>query len=403
MPELILSAPGLVCCAGNNRKDFFNAALHGDQSGIKPHNVGSRTFLAGLFPETGIDSKNKLYSFTLMALEQIRAEAEAVINEYGADRVGVCAGSCDNGSEASLAAHRLYFSGGEPSLAKARSAGGSGGSFPDSYKLAFQSAQIVSELIAEVFGIKGPCVSIATACASGASAIVKGAELIESGLCDAVISGGADLASRTALTGFAALEAVSDKICNPFSKNRNGITLGEGAAFFVIRKDTKKEGSPKPDILLLGWGESSDGYHLTAPRPDGSGACTAMKEALNMAGLKPEDIDYINLHGTGTPLNDSMEALAVNSVFKDSKPYVSSTKPVTGHTLGAAGALEISLCWMSLAEGGLPVHCWDKECDTEMPELNFVQKGVKAKNKICMSNSFAFGGCNVSLIVGRSE
>jgi len=410
--SLRLSAPGLVCCAGNNREELFDAAVRGNQGGIKPFAVSeNRHFPAGLVPQT-VQAKankvfaagdwkgfagNRLFRMTLDALEQIRPEVEAVISEYGPDRVGVCAGTCDNGSELSLPAHASYFS---------------GSGFPASYKLAFQSARLIAEFIAAAFGIKGPCLTVATACSSSAGAIVKGGQLIDGGICDAVIAGGADLVSPTVMLGFASLEAVSAEICNPFSKNRKGTTLGEGAAFFVMRKDGAAANTPgqagaggtsQPHVSLLGWGESADAHHLTAPAPDGSGAQAAMREAMNMADIAPADIGYINLHGTGTPLNDSMEAAAINAIFADNAPPVSSTKPVTGHTLGAAGALELSLCWMSLAHGGLPVHCWDDQPDPEMPSLNFVANSATSANRICMSNSFAFGGCNVSLIIGRKD
>jgi 3-oxoacyl-[acyl-carrier-protein] synthase-1 len=140
---------------------------------------------------------------------------------------------------------------------------------------------------------------------------------------------------------------------------------------------------------------------MTAPKPDGTGALAAMRDALSMAGIAPKDVDYINLHGTGTPLNDSMESLAIDALFADNKPPVSSTKPVTGHTLGAAGALELSLCWMSLTSGGLPAHCWDGQHDETLPHLDFAAPENTASPKICMSNSFAFGGCNTSLIIVR--
>jgi 3-oxoacyl-[acyl-carrier-protein] synthase-1 len=390
-----LSAPGLVCCAGNSREEYFSNALHGNQGGIKPLvTSGGKRFLAGLVDEGGLPSEtptsNRLFRMTLAALEQIKPEVEAAITAYGPERVGVCAGSCDNGSQQSLPAHKAYFS---------------GAGFPAAYTLKEQSASLIAEYIAGFFGIKGPCLTIATACASSAGAIVKGAQLIESGLVDAVIAGGADLASETVLMGFAALEAVSDTICNPFSRNRKGITLGEGAAFFVLQKDELRQtqtGVPA-DIELLGWGESADAHHMTAPRPDGRGAKAAMLEALNMAKISPGDVGYINLHGTGTLLNDSMEALAIQAVFADTAPPVSSTKPVTGHTLGAAGALELALCRMALTEGGLPTHCWDGELDEEIPRLNFVAPNTNVKPKICMSNSFAFGGCNTSLIIGRRD
>ncbi|MCL2066633.1 MAG: 3-oxoacyl-ACP synthase [Treponema sp.] len=384
-----LSAPGLVCCAGNGREALYDNAVHGNQVGIIPFLTSDgRRFPAGIVPEgilQGVSEDTRLFRMARIALEQIRIDVEDAVDIYGHERVGVCAGTCDNGSEKSLPAHKAYFS---------------GNGFPEKYELKHQGASQVAEFAAALFDVRGPCLTVTTACASSAGAIVKGAQLIKSGICDAVICGGVDLVSETVLLGFAALEAVSDEVCNPFSMNRKGINLGEGAAFFLLRKeDVKKE--QDLNIELLGWGESSDAYHMTAPRPDGSGAQAAMWEALEMAGVCAPDVDYINLHGTGTPLNDIMEALAVQAVFAGKPPPVSSTKPITGHTLGAAGALELALCWMALAEGALPAHCWDGRPDEEMPPLNFASPSTVGNPKVCMSNSFAFGGCNTSLIIGR--
>jgi 3-oxoacyl-[acyl-carrier-protein] synthase-1 len=312
---------------------------------------------------------------------------------YGPDRVGVCIGSCDNGSELSLEAHRAYFS---------------TGCFPENYELRYQGAAYPAEYIARRFGLTGPVLTVSTACASGAGAVSQGAVLIRGGFCDAVIAGGVDIVSQTVLLGFDSLETVSDAPCNPFSKNRKGITLGEGAAFFVLSRESL--GIP---ITLLGAGESADAFHITAPRPDGEGAIRAMKEALAAAGIGPRDVGYINLHGTGTPLNDAMEALAVAAVFPGAaSPPVSSTKSITGHTLGAAGALELALCWLALSYAAetsagdllLPVHVWDGVYDDDLPRLRFAGRDTTLRGlRICMSNSFAFGGCNISLIIGRED
>jgi len=320
------------------------------------------------------------------ALEQIRPAVEKAIARYGAEKIGVCLGSCDNGSEGSLLAHQALLE---------------RGAFPEDYDLRFQSASFPAEFIARKFGLSGPVFTVATACASGASAIIRGAELIKSGLCGAVIAGGADIVSDTVFAGFHALEAVSDSLTNPFSKNRKGINLGEGAAFFLL--DSEQNST----VELLGAGESADAHHMTAPEADGAGPARAMKAALEDAGLKAEQIGYINLHGTGTELNDLAEARAMKTVFNDMPP-ISSTKPITGHTLGAAGALEAAICWMVLTEKrGLPVHCWDGVKDEDIPGLESLvspaaENGQTAPS-ICMSNSFAFGGCNVSLILGGNS
>jgi 3-oxoacyl-[acyl-carrier-protein] synthase-1 len=328
-------------------------------------------------------------SLIAAALEQIRKFVEEAVNRWGQGRIGVCVGSCDNGSEWSLAAHRAYFK---------------DGAFPSGYELRFQGAAWPAEHTAHIFGLEGPVLGIATACASGAGAVIKAAELIQAGICDAVIAGGVDIVSETVFLGFNSLEAVSASLCNPFSKNRKGINLGEGAAFFVLSREPLRADEGR--IVLCGAGESADAFHLTAPRPDGSGAIRAMELALSAAGLAAADIGYINLHGTGTVQNDAMEALALAGVFGKEIPPVSSTKPITGHTLGASGALELALCRLVLQNGGkaLPVHCWDGIRDEALPALNFAVPGSAAPGiRFCMSNSFAFGGCNNSLIIGLPD
>jgi 3-oxoacyl-[acyl-carrier-protein] synthase-1 len=331
-------------------------------------------------------ANNRIIRIIDVALEQIRPSIEKAITKYGPKKIGVCLGSCDNGSEASLKAHREKLA---------------TGNFPKEYELRFQGASFPAEFIAAKFGICGPVMTIATACASGASAIVRGAELIRAGFCNAVIAGGADIVSETVLMGFHALEALSDSLTNPFSKNRKGINLGEGAAFFLL--DSLPLDETSSPVALLGVGESADAYHMTGPGPDGIGPVKAMKAALINADLEPGHIGYVNLHGTGTQLNDLTEAMAMKAVFGDTMPPASSTKPIMGHTLGVAGTLEAAVCWMVLTERkGLPVHCWDSIQDEGLVFHPFIPGGQTLESpSVCMSNNFAFGGCNVSLILGR--
>lgn len=239
--------------------------------------------------------------------------------------------------------------------------------------------------------------------------------MIMAGIVDAAVVGGIDIASDTTLIGFSALEAVSSEITNPFSKNRHGITLGDGAAFFVLTREPLEidsADSTLPAVKLLGWGESADAYHMTSPDPSGVGAEKAIRRALENARLSVSEVGYINLHGTGTKFNDSMEGKAVNAVFGEAgcKVPVSTTKPVTGHTLGAAAALEAAICWKAMVENKgktknvkLPVQVWDGERDEEIPELNIVDGksgGKTGELKVCLSNSFAFGGANACLVLG---
>ncbi|MCL2043169.1 MAG: 3-oxoacyl-ACP synthase [Treponema sp.] len=410
MKKIYLSEPGLICCAGRNKDELYRSCITGNKSGMIIRKLAE----GGNFPTGQIQCREippvelpvqsmaytnacyttdtRLIRIIDKALEQMRPTIEKAIAVYGHEKIGVCLGSCDNGSEGSLLGHREFFT---------------GGSFPEDYRLYFQSASFPAEYIALKFGLKGPVFTVATACASGASAIMRGAELIRAGFCSAVIAGGADVVSETVLMGFHALEAVSNSPTNPLSKNRKGINLGEGAAFFLLDSDgSHLNGCSHPYgcVELLGAGESADAYHMTAPGPDGAGPAKAMKTAIMEAQITPSQIDYINLHGTGTDLNDKAEAFALRDVFGETIPHVSSTKPIMGHTLGAAGALETAVCWMVLKEQkGLPVHCWDGDWDEEFPSLPVVSlSGIEQHDRIsiCMTNSFAFGGCNVSLIIG---
>jgi 3-oxoacyl-[acyl-carrier-protein] synthase-1 len=214
-----------------------------------------------------------------------------------------------------------------------------------------------------------------------------------------VLCGGVDTLCRLAINGFHALEAIDMQRCDPFSKHRRGINIGEAAVLFLMTR----EAGP---VQLFGGGASSDAYHMSSPDPQGTGAQKAMQDALRNAGLAAAQIDYINLHGTATEHNDSMESLAVTATVGQHVPC-SSTKSLTGHTLAAAGALEAAFCWLSLsddrAERRLPPHVWDGEADPALPPLAFVQVGdhlPAGSRRYLMSNSFAFGGNNSSLILG---
>jgi 3-oxoacyl-[acyl-carrier-protein] synthase-1 len=319
------------------------------------------------------------------ACDQILPELGETVQRYGREQVAVLVGSTDNGSEETAAALRHRRASGD---------------FPEGFSLLQMQAHLPALFVADYLGLSGMAVGVSTACASSASAIAAARQLIELGSCRAAVVGGADIVSESVLYGFHALEAVDPGRCNPFSRNRQGINLGEGAALFIL--------SPEPlggaGIRLLGAGETSDAHHMTAPSPGGEGAARAMRRALAEAGIGPGEVDYLNLHGTGTLLNDSMESRAVEAVFPDGVPC-SSSKSLVGHTLGAAGAMELGFCWLALSQANvervLPPHVWDGQADPELPALDLVPAHRRAARLgTCMSNSFAFGGCNVSLIIG---
>ena len=414
---LFLSEPGIACAAGNNAADFWRSLTAGSQDGlVKVKTHSGREFYAAKIREGALKKTSARYDMRAIqiedaALEQIAPAVQAAKQKYGASRIAVCVGCCDNGSEFSVAGHREYFE---------------KGAFPKNYSLEIQGADYPATYIKEKFGLAGPAYVFATACSSSGSAMIKAAQLIQAGIVDVAIVGGVDVASDTVLLGFDSLEAVSENKTNPFSAARSGITLGEGAAFFLLSKDkdlaragcggsTDSGLANNCSVALLGWGESADASHMTAPLADGSGAFCAMNEALACAALEADQIDYVNLHGTGTRLNDSMEAASVAQVFGSLAAAVpaSSTKPMTGHTLGASSAVELAACWLSIvnndkkssAEIKLPLHVYDGNYDPALPRLNLIGPETKFNKRInvCMSNSFGFGGCNVSLIIGKTN
>jgi 3-oxoacyl-[acyl-carrier-protein] synthase-1 len=261
----------------------------------------------------------------------------------------------------------------------------------------------LAEFVARSLGLTGPAYTIATACSSSGKALAAAARLIRAGFADAALVGGVDSLCKMTVQGFAALEALSHGLCNPFSRNRDGINIGEAAAIFLL--------APQPAaVRLAGTGETSDAHHVSAPDPTGKGAASAMAAALRHAGLTPADIAYLNLHGTATPLNDAMEGRAIHAIFGGATPC-SSTKALTGHTLGAAGACEAAFLWLTLntrynPENWLPPHICDGEADPDIPTLNLAAPGAKlapsGRRVAAMSTSFAFGGSNIAIALERT-
>ncbi|MCB0337394.1 MAG: beta-ketoacyl-ACP synthase, partial [Bdellovibrionales bacterium] len=268
------------------------------------------------------------------------------------------------------------------------------------YAYSQQELGSVADGLRDLYGLEGISLTVSTACSSSAKAFKTARLLLQSNVADAVLVGGVDSLCEMTLRGFHSLELTASQLCNPFSRNRDGINIGEGAAIFVLTKETG-------GIQLLGVGESSDAYHMSAPEPSGQGAIAAMHAALKEAELTPDDIRYLNLHGTGTAHNDSAESRAVEAVFTDCLPACSSSKPLFGHTLGAAGAIELGVCWSLFDEErsgiAFPVHVWDGVQDSELPRLPLIAES-HVQDRVgpcyCMSNSFAFGGSNCSVVLG---
>ena len=247
-----------------------------------------------------------------------------------------------------------------------------------------------AEYLQKLIGSTSYCACISTACSSGVKAFSTAKRLLKNNICDCVIVGGVDAQSSFPNAGFKALEVLTPDLTNPFSKNRNGMNIGEAGALFILEKNKK-------GIKLLGIGETSDAYNAATPDPSAEQAKKAINDALKGANLQPNDIDYINMHGTGTIANDLMEAKAINEIFGENTPC-SSTKVLTGHCLGAAASIEMALCVKVLEENKLLPHIFDNEYDETIEKIKLVKKD-EIKNIMC--NAFGFGGTNAVMIIGK--
>ncbi|MCK9606581.1 MAG: beta-ketoacyl-[acyl-carrier-protein] synthase family protein [Methylomonas sp.] len=382
---------GIVCALGSSKAEVLSSWLAGRISQAVPP-VWLNTAVPAISITADLPTlppdlqryacrNNRLL---LAALQQIAPAVESAITRYGRSRIGLLLGTSTSGiAEGESAVSRLLTH----------------GQLPAAYHYKQQELGGATEFLVHYLNIQGPAYTVSTTCSSSANALASARRLLRLNLCDAVIVGGADALCHTTLQGFSGLGALSRIGCNPFSKNRDGTVIGEGAALFLMTR----ESAP---IALLGVGANADAYHISAPRPDGSRAHAAMQNALLEAGRTAEQVDYINLHGTATLQNDAMESRAVATLFGADTPCGSS-KPATGHCLGAAGAIEAGLCWLLLSalngELRLPPHLWDGEPDPKLPPLGFVTLDKRQSKRLqyCLSNSFSFGGNNVSLLIGR--
>jgi 3-oxoacyl-[acyl-carrier-protein] synthase-1 len=391
---------GVVCALGGDRDAVRRRLLVDGASGLALSDACSPGRLLpigqvdAVLPDLGhlpLPLRSRNNALALAALAQIRPAVDAAITRYGAARVGVVVGTSTSGVGATEAAIAAQLASGD---------------LPTGFHYGQQEMGSPAALLARELGIGGPAYVHSSACSSSAKALASAARLIRMGLCDAVVTGGVDTLCGFTVAGFGALESVSAERCNPLSAGRKGINLGEGAALFLMSRESTAA-TAAATVALCGWGESSDGHHMSAPDPLGGGARIAMAEALRRAGIEAVQVDYINLHGTATTQNDAMESRAVAELF-GTGVAVSSTKPFTGHTLGAAGAVEAAFCWLAMQddnpEGMLPPHLWDGRQDPALPVLNVAHPGARLGRPLryALSNSFAFGGSNAALLFGRT-
>lgn len=379
-----------ICSLGNGMTAIAahlftpNATDFGGMS--EQYSVGKPLYLSGapstcaLPADTPLAFHSRNNGLMYQTFQAIKESWHAATASCAPTRIGIVMGSSNSGIEQ-----------GELALAKLHATQ----VLPAGYLYEQQEYGSPALYLKYLLQTSGPAYTISTACSSSAKAFISGARLIQAGLCDVVLVGGSDALSRLTVNGFMSLEAISAARSLPFSANRSGIHLGEACALFILSRTPSA-------VELRGWGESADAHHMSAPQPDGNGAFASMSQALHKAGLDASQIDYINLHGTATAQNDAMEAAAVSRVFP-SQPWTGSTKSLTGHTLGAAGAIEAAFCYLTLTAQNqrLPAHVWDGVRDSRLPELRFVTDATRAHARYALSNSFGFGGSNVSLIFAR--
>jgi len=332
------------------------------------------------------DCRNNRLAWLGLTQDDFAAAVEACAARHGRARIGVFLGTSTSGILETELAYRRR----DPAS----------GALPAGFR--YRGAHNTFSLAAfvqQALRLAGPAVVISSACSSSAKAFASAQRAIEAGVIDAAVVGGVDSLCLTTLYGFHSLQLVSARPCRPFDVSRDGISIGEAAAFALLeRRPASLEGD---GILLVGAGESSDAYHMSAPPPDGRGARAAMLRALAAAGLASGDIEYINFHGTGTPSNDEAEGRAVASVLGNEVPG-SSTKGATGHTLGAAGALEAVICALALRYGLMPGGVNTTEVDRALP-VSYLRENCRRPLSAVMSNSFGFGGSNCSLIFARAD
>ena len=389
---LVISACTLVNALGRGTQDCFDA-LEEARGGLRPcdfEDADLDTWIGrvdGLEDEPVVaelacfDCRNNRLAQLGLRQDGFSDHVAEVRARHGAARIGVFIGTSTSGAlQTELAyRHRDPITGALPA---------------DFSYFGTQNAMSVAEFTRRFLSLDGPVMSISTACSSSAKVFASAYRHIKAGFCDAAVVGGVDSLCFSTLYGFSALGLVSHRPCRPWDAERDGMNIGEGAGFALLEK---KDGGVA-GVVLLGYGESSDAYHMSSPHPEGAGAAAAMKSALAMAGVTPDAIDYINLHGTGTRANDVSEDRAVMKVFGGGTPC-SATKGWTGHTLGAAGITEILFALGSIERGFIPGTLNSERLDPAL-SAGVLLRNRTAPVKCVLSNSFGFGGSNCSLVLG---
>ena len=385
---IYISKPAMISAAGINTHENI-ANMQADKRFLKRSDDfrEDKSFILGMietklhdFPKnTPKHFKTRTNSLVLSAIDEIDGIIKKAIRKYGKDRIGVIIGATTSGVEENYETFKEYAKTGFFDAAK--------------FDISRNTLANPSEFIAHHYGLKSVVFSVSTACTSGVKAIMHAKRLVEAEICDAVICGGVDSLNTLTINGFDSLGILSQNETNPFSKNRDGVNIGEGAALFLVTKDEIS------DVVIASGCSNCDAFHTTQPDFSGEMQSVCIKKALQKAEIS--SVDYINLHGTGTIANDKVEAKVVSEILP--RVPASSIKPFVGHTLGAAGAIESAVCVMLCARGKsvLPPHIYDGIYDDEIEKINLVNFRQEAVVNSAMSLSFAFGGDNAAIIFRR--
>jgi 3-oxoacyl-[acyl-carrier-protein] synthase I len=391
MLPLAVTAYSVVCATGYGRETLLDA-LQERRGPLAPNDFTAQPLPTWIGRVEGLEApawdlppdlapwecRNNRLAWAGLNTDDFTTAVAAASHRYGPRRIALVMGTSTAAIDATEALYRHVD---DPASTP-----------PHLLQAQLHAPHSLGDFVQRALGLQGPCFTIATACSSSAKVFCQAERLMRLGLCDAVVVGGVDTLCNSVLYGFASLELLSPEICRPFAVNRRGLNIGEAAAFVLL----ERAGS---DLKLLGYGETSDAHHMSAPHPDGLGARLAIEQALSRAGRQANDIQYINLHGTATPKNDAVEARLVAELFP-SATRASSTKGWTGHTLGAAGSLEAIIALLALRTGLIPGTLNTTELDAECgPQIQL--DNSDGDIRFALSNSFGFGGSNCVLLFGR--
>ncbi|OQW35500.1 MAG: beta-ketoacyl-[acyl-carrier-protein] synthase II [Nitrospira sp. SG-bin1] len=397
MTPLVLSAYTLVTANGRGIGPILQALCE-RRSALRPcdfEDVALKSYIgriAGLEDfslDHGLerfDCRNNRLAWLGLQQDGFMVAVAEAKQRYGAHRIAVVMGTSTSGILETEHAYRAR----DPDTT----------TLPDSYNARYRYTHNMFSLgrfVRSCLGLEGPAMVISTACSSSAKVFATASRLIQAGLCDAAIVGGVDSLCLTTLYGFSALQLLSSGPCRPCDEDRDGLSLGEAAGYVLLESSERVGGHGA--VALLGYGESSDGYHMSHPHPDGAGAVRAIRDSLQRAGIRPEQVEYINLHGTATVANDRVEDKAVYSVF-GARPACSSTKGWTGHTLGAAGITEAVISALCLRHGLIPGTLNCRRVDPVL-KSRILKENQSGPLSCVVSNIFGFGGNNCSLVLGK--